>query len=394
MKLTQSGIAKLALPKTRDDAIFFDDELPRFGVRLREGGSRKYVVQYRQGGIKRRYTIGPATTLTLEEARKRARKVLVAVDDGRDPATEKEVKRAAAALIFAGVMQDYLRVCETRMRPRTFVGATYQLTKQWKPLHKLPLGAVSRSIIAAHMRIIAKENGPVSANRARSTLSAMFAWAIGEGLCESNPVIGTNKATDERQRERVLSDAEMAAIWNAAPDNAYGRIVKLLMLTGQRREEIGALRWSEIDTEAKLITLPTARTKNGQEHQVPLSGEAIAILEGCFRHRDLVFSGAKGFAGWSKGKAALDSASGVKDWTVHDLRRTCATRMADLGIQPHIIEAILNHVSGHKSGVAGVYNRSTYASEKRAALDAWASHLKVLLAQASGANVVTLAACK
>jgi integrase len=386
MKLTQSSIAKLTSSKA--DEIFFDDELPRFGVRLREGGSRKYIVHYRQAGIQRRHTIGSVATLTLDEARKRARKILVAVYDGRDPAAEKETKRAASSLIFAAVAADFLGAC--RLKPKTLYEYDYYLKKLWKPLHKLALGDISRQVVASHLRIIAKENGTVTSNRARSTLSSMFAWAIGEGLCESNPIIGTN-VQEEKPRERVLTDAELAAIWKAAPDDDYGRIVKLLMLTGQRRDEIGALRWSEIDADAKLIALSSTRTKNGIEHRIPLSGEAIAILKGCVRHRDLLFGlGPNGFAAWSRKKRELDKACNIKDWTIHDLRRTAATRMADLGIQPHVIEAVLNHVSGHKAGVAGIYNRSTYAAEKRAALDLWAGHVKLILVQAEGANVTKL----
>jgi integrase len=382
MKLTQSSIAKLALPKSKADAIYFDDELPNFGVRLRKGGSRKFVVHYRQAGIQRRHTIGSAATMTLDEARKRARKVLVAVDDGKDPAAEKEAKRAASGLIFAAVAQDYLEACQTRIKPRSLLATTYHLQKLWRPLHKLALGAVSRAVVAGQLRVIGKERGLITANRSRSTLSAMFAWSIGEGLCENNPVIGTNKPTDEKPRERVLSDAELVAIWKGVPANDFGRIVKLLMLTAQRRDEIGGLRWSEVDTEEKLITLPSARTKNGLEHKVPLSDSALALLP--IQSRDLVFGrGADGWGGWSKGKRTTDKASGVKDWTLHDLRRTAATRMADIGIQPHIIEAVLNHVSGHKAGVAGTYNRSVYANEKRAALDAWANHLKVIISGAT-----------
>jgi integrase len=386
MKLTQSSVAKLTSSKA--DEIFFDDELPRFGVRLREGGSRKYVVQYRQGGLPRRYTIGPTTTLTLDEARKRARKVLVAVDDGRNPGAEKETARAASGLIFAAVTADFLAAC--RLKPKSLYDYNYHLKKLWKPLHKLPLGGISRQVVASHLRIIAQENGTVTANRARSTLSSMFAWAIGEGLCESNPIIGTN-VQEEKPRERVLTDAELAAIWKAAPDDDYGRIVKLLMLTGQRRDEIGALRWSEIDFDAKLIALSSTRTKNGIEHRIPLSGEAIAILKGCVRHRDLLFGlGPNGFAAWSRKKLELDRACNIKGWTIHDLRRTAATGIADLGVQPHVIEAVLNHISGHKAGVGGIYNRSTYAAEKRDALDKWANHIRVILAQASGANVTPL----
>ena len=245
MKFTQTSIAKLALSKGKSDEIFFDDDLPGFGLRIRAGGSRKWVVHYRQGGIQRRHTIGPAAVLTVDEARKRARKVLVTVDDGKDPATEKAHKRAAAGLIFAAVVRDYLEARQAALKPRTIADCTYHFQTLWRPLHKLALSAVSRPVIAAQLRIIAKENGAVTANRARSSLSALYAWAIGEGLCENNPVIGTNKAIQEEPRDRVLSDAELAKIWKALPANDYGRIVKLLILTGQRREEIGGLRWPE-----------------------------------------------------------------------------------------------------------------------------------------------------
>lgn len=353
-----------------------------------EGGSKKYVVHYRQAGIQRRHTIGSVANLTLVEARKRARKILVAVDDGRDPAADKESRRAASGLIFAAVAHDYLEA--RHLKPKTLYDYDYHLKKLWKPLHHLPLGAISRQVVASHLRIIAKENGLVTANRARSTLSSLYAWSIGEGLCETNPTIGTN-VQKETARERVLTDIELAAIWIATTGDNYGRIVRLLMLTGQRRDEIGALRRSEINIDEKLITLAGARTKNGLKHDVPLSDAAMKVLETCNRHRDLLFGlGPNGFAGWSRGKTALDAACGVNDWTLHDLRRTAATRMADLGVQPHVIEAVLNHVSGHKAGVAGIYNRSTYAAEKRDALERWASHVAVAIAQASGDNVTTL----
>ena len=169
------------------------------------------------------------------------------------------------------------------------------------------------------------------------------------------------------------------------------------MLTAQRRDEIGGLRWSEIEGEGReaLIALPGGRTKNSNAHDVPLSGAALAVLAEAHKidNRDPVFGeGAGGFSGWSRAKAALDVACGVDGWTLHDLRRTAATRMADLGVQPHVIEAVLNHVSGHKAGVAGIYNRSTYGAEKRAALDLWSNHLAVVVAQAGGANVTRLRA--
>ncbi len=216
--------------------------------------------------------------------------------------------------------------------------------------------------------------------------------SIGEGLTDVNPVVGTNKPTEEVARDRVLTHGELAAAWEAAGQGEYAAIVRLLILTGQRREEVGGMLWSEIDTESALWRIGAERTKNGRSHHVPLSAPALAVLSAVERReaRDLVFgAGDGGFSGWSKAKSALDTRVNTrlnpggaqhpaqKPWRLHDIRRTVATRMVDIGVQPHIIEAVLNHVSGHKAGVAGVYNRSSYAPEKRAALDVWASHVTV-----------------
>ena len=395
MKLTQTTIARI--PADKADAIYYDDDLPGFGLRVRAGGSRNWIVRYRLGGFERRHTIGNAAVLTLDQARAKARKVLVAVDDGKDPATEKAAKRASASLLFSAVAADYLEAIKTTMKPRSHVECTRHLNKGWKPLHGLAVGTVSRVTVAARLREIAKTNGNTAANRARATLSAMYAWAIGEGLCETNPVIGTNKADEGGARDRVLTDSELAAIWNGAPEGDYGNIVRLLMLTAQRRDEIGSLRWSEVDLEAKTITLPAGRTKNARAHIVPLSADALAIIKAIPHQdeRDLVFGvGAGGFSGWSKARAALDEKLGktAADWTLHDLRRTGATRMADSSVQPHIIEATLNHISGHKGGVAGVYNRAAYEPEKRAALDTLASYISTARAKAESGNVRRLKA--
>jgi integrase len=394
MKLTQASIARLS--SNGADVIYYDDDLPGFGVRIRAGGSRNYVVRYRQGGLERRHTVGSVSVLSVEGARKKARKVLVAVDEGRDPTIEKAAKRASASLLFSSVAADYLEAKRSAMKPRTLVETTRYLNRDWKPLHGLPLGTVSRAIVSSHLREIAKKGGP-TANRARSVLSAMYGWAIGEGLCETNPVDGTNKPDEKRSRDRVLSDPELAAIWNEASDSDFGRIVKLLMLTAQRRNEMGELRWSEVDMTGATATLSAERTKNARTHTIPLSADALEVLRSIphRNERDLVFGDATGgFAGWSAAKARLDEKLGnaVKPWTLHDLRRTGATRMADSGVQPHVIEAVLNHVSGHKGGVAGVYNRSMYEPEKRAALNTLASYIRTARAKAEGANVARMRA--
>jgi integrase len=394
MRLTQASIERLKSDKP--DAIFYDDDVDGFGVRIRQGGSRTYVVRYRLGGLERRHNLGKVGVLTLDEARKKARKALTDVDEGRDPTAEKATKQASASLLFSAVAADYLAAKRSTMKSRTLVDVTRYLNRDWKPFHKLPVASVSRAIVASHLREIAKKGGP-TANRARSVLSAMYAWAIGEGLCETNPVDGTNKPAGINKRDRVMSDPELAAIWNAVNDSDFGRIVKLLILTAQRRNEIGELRWSEIDMATATITLPAERTKNRQAHTIPLSADALEILRSIphRNERELVFGDAAGgFAGWGAAKAALDKrlGSSVKPWTLHDLRRTGATRMADSGIQPHIIEAVLNHISGHKGGVAGIYNRAAYEPEKRAALDTLATYIRTAVAKAEGANVTRLRA--
>jgi integrase len=218
----------------------------------------------------------------------------------------------------------------------------------------------------------------------------MFAWAIGEGLCDANPVMGTNKASDDKERERTLTDAELAAVWKAAPDNDYGRILKLLILTGQRRDEIASMRRSEIDTDAKMLRLPGERTKNKRGHDVPLSDLAVEIIDaaGDRNGRDLVFgSGEGGYSGWSRSKEGLDKALDLKDaWTLHDIRRTVRTGMGKLGVAPHVAEAVLNHLPAK---LIRTYDKNKYEAEKRDAINRWAAHVDSLV-KGKPAKVVPL----
>jgi integrase len=221
-------------------------------------------------------------------------------------------------------------------------------------------------------------------------MSAMFTWGMREGLVLANPVAYTNKR-DEKPRERILTDAELRLVWKALGDNQYSTIIKLLLLTGQRMNEIAALRWSEIDFDRGVISLPGERTKNGRPHEVPMAPTVRSLLAAQPRSngRDFVFGeGAGPFSGLSRRKEALDkdvaAASGnpLPAWVHHDLRRSVATGMAELGIQPHIIEAVLNHVSGHKGGIAGIYNRAQYGAEKAQALARWDEHIRSVVVRA------------
>jgi integrase len=184
-------------------------------------------------------------------------------------------------------------------------------------------------------------------------------------------------AGQPKRRDRVLSDAELAAVWNACGNDTYSKIVKLLILTGARREEVGGMLWSELD-KRPLWIISASRTKNRLEHVLTLPGLAWSLIDSTPRREPknrVLGNGPQGFNNWNTAKKALDRRSGIVSWRLHDLRRTAATRMADLGIQPHIIEAALNHVSGHKAGVAGIYNRSSYQREVKNALAIWADHV-------------------
>ena len=398
MKLTAATVHKLKLPPGAPDKIFFDDGLRGFGLRVRDGGKRTWIAQYRVGTKQRRVTLGTVENLDALAARQRAKDVLSKVHLGGDPQTEKAEKRAEAAMTLGSVVDSYLkRHAASRLRPGTFTDVERYLRRHWAPLSEKPAGKVTRANVAARLADIAGGSGGYAANRARAALNALYAWTIAEGLTDSNPVVGTRKAVDEIARDRVLTDAELAAIWNVGGDGDFGAIVHLLILTGQRREEVAAMTWDEVDLEGATWRIGGERTKNARVHEVPLASQAIDILRTINRRdgRALVFGSRKGpFSGWSKAKASLDARVSAAlgrspPWRLHDIRRTVATRMADLGVQPHVIEAVLNHISGHKAGVAGVYNRATYAAEKRHALDMWGAHVADLV-EGRGCNVVPL----
>jgi integrase len=299
---------------------------------------------------------------------------------GNDPAQQKQDERAQAKVTLRAVIDHYLKVRQPKLRPISFKEVTRNLLKYWQPLHAEPVDLVDRQRVAAQLRRIVEAHGPIAAQRARTNLSTLFSWALKEGLSQldDNPVTFTNDPGEgAKARERVLSDADLAAVWKACRDDEHGRIVRLLILTGQRRTEVGGMMWRELDRDAGKWRIPGSRTKNHRDHELTLPPAAWTIIDSVPpRHgHEHLFGRKHGFTGWSPYKVALDRRSDVSGWVLHDLRRTVATRMADLGIEPHIIEAVLNHVSGHKRGVAGTYNRSLYERQARNALALWANHI-------------------
>jgi integrase len=391
MRLDAKSVAALKLDG-KTDAIFFDDTLPCFGYRLRRSHDRtkvlrSWIVQYKRAGATRRITLGSAEVLSAEAARTAAKKVLARVHLGEDPAADRRDRREKDKLSVRSQVDEYLAIKAREVRPTTLREVTRYLSGTYfQPLHKIAVDKVSRKDVASRLVAISREHGDTVAAKARDTIGAFFVWAMQHGLVENNPVIGTRKPQGNKPRDRVLSDSELAAIWRACQDDDYGRIVRLLILLGARRQEIGGIAWTECDLEGPQPswTLAASRSKNGRAHKLPLMGMALDIIKGVPRmvSRDQLFGARSedGFASWDKGKTALDARCGITErWTPHDIRRSVATRMADIGIAPHIIEQILNHQSGHKRGPAGIYNRSSYEREVRAALALWEDHIRTLI---------------
>ena len=402
LKLDTKTIAGLELAKGRREDFAWDTEIEGFGLRLRRSGEdtrRTYVAQYRIGGRRsRRVTLGAAAKLTPTQAREAARKILARVSLGDDPQAEKQAKREAQAQTFKAVVEDYLADRLPALRPASYrLARLYLAGPYFKPLHSMPLASIRRGDVATCVRVITHAHSPATAVAARRAASAFFAWAIAQDLLGdgANPVTGSYRAGNLEARDHVLTDVELIAVWRACGDDDYGRIVRLLILLGSRRQEVGGMRWSELDIDAGTWTLPAERSKNHKPLTVTLPPAAFEIVKSVPRTtRDQLFGSysPKGFGAWDEGKRALDKRLGgqVRSFRNHDIRRSVATKMADIGVQPHIIEQILNHQSGHKAGLAGVYNRSQYDREVTAALARWANHVTALIEGRAGSNVVSL----
>jgi len=372
----------------KSDKIYFDTEVPGFGLRFRSGDKQSWVLQYKFQGKDRRLKLGPYPGITPKTARDLAQNKLAEVWQGKDPqAARREAKtKAAAQILLRTVLDNYLGAKEAKLRPLSFAEVKRHLEKDWKTLHGWPINEIQLPQIATILDRLEKI-GPVAAARSRSSLSALFKWAMGHGYVQHNPVTGTINPNTVVRRERVLSDDELCAVWsNCRGDDDYSRIVRLLILTACRKSEVGGMSWSELNFSNYTWTIPGARTKNKRDHTLPLPRAFWGIIESVKRRpgRDYLFGNSDhGYANWSDPKIALDGRCGVTAWTHHDIRRTVATRMADspppdgtgLGIKPHVVEALLNHVSGHKSGVAGIYNRATYRPEVKTALAMWAEYV-------------------
>ena len=254
--------------------------------------------------------------------------------------------------------------------------------KAWtsKSIHEITKRDVVEVISAIEQR-----GAPFAANKTLKSIKTFLRWCVGRAVLDQSPAEGIPLPTKEVARDRVLDDHELARVIFAARKfgGPYGGIVELLALTGQRREEVARLSWEELDLKQRVWTIPKSRTKNAKVHVVYLCEQSIDVLKRARRQGPLVFSllGTKSFQEFSKAKSVLDQLSGVSGWRLHDLRRTCVSGMARLGVAPHVADKILNHQSGTISGVAAVYQRHEFLAERRAALDLWGAHIGRLIGE-------------
>jgi integrase len=364
-----------------------DALLPGLYLIVQPSGARSWAVRYRHGGKTRKHTLGPFPRLDLKTARDLGVKALRAAATGADPATEKQTAQSESVEAIAAQFVE--RHCKRNYRPRTLAEAERLLRLyvigRWG---RRPISSITRGDVRGLLDKLIADGAPITANRCFSLVRKFFNWAAEHEIVATSPCAGLRPPTTETTRDRVLTDPELRQVWQTADKmgGPFGAIVKLLILTGQRRGEIAGLTWSEIDLEKRLICLPRERVKNNRAHDVPLNAQAISVIGAMPRISDrFVFAlNSEGpINGFSKNKTQLDALlpAEMPPWTLHDIRRTVASGMARLGIALPVIERVLNHVSGSFAGIVGIYQRHDFAKEKQAALNAWGDHVAAVVSR-------------
>ena len=372
MRLTEISIKNLQAP-AMGQTTYSDDLVPGFGVRVSQGGVRSFVLVY--GRNRKRVTLGRYPVISLQDARTKARELLAERTLG---------KRDAPSIKFEDAMALFLSTHypENSPKPRTKADTERLLRKHFlTPLRYEKIADIHTYTISEFIDRL--QDTPSEARHAFAAIRLFMGWAVGRGYITRSPCEGLQPPPLGVSRNRVLTGDELKKVLKQARSGGsnFNNLVQLLIYTGQRRSEIASIRAEWIDFDKRTITLPPAITKNKRQHTFPFGKMAEAVLrkgaeEGLLfpaRGKDTPFNG------WSKAKAALDKSCAIAPWTIHDLRRTCATNIAALGIPVQVTEKLLNHVSGTTGGIVAVYQRHTYLDEMREAVETWEAHLKKLL---------------
>ncbi len=435
-KLTDLFVERAPVPAC-GRTEYFDAGFPGLALRVTEKGRKSWSLFYRLNGRLRRFTIGRYPAIKPAVARREANTALERVRMGIDPAEEKRARRdkpLPQTETFEALVQDYL---ERHLRKNTAT-ATYQEAKRDLESNVIPkwrgrqTSSISRRGAIDLIDSLVERGVEIQANRTLARLRALFNWAIEKDRIAASPVDQMKPPTKERARDRALTDDEVRWFWQACDEIGwlFGTVFKLLLLTAQRRDEVGGMKWTEIDLDKRTWTLPRSRAKSDRGHEVHLSDAAIEVLRSLPQSssgangRDLVFTvtGTTAVSGFGNAKQRMDAAMRgarrrllgepeddegrrrwlgipadkplpveIPDWRLHDLRRTAATGMARLNIAPHVVDKVLNHSGGTIRGVAAVYNRFAYLDERRAALEAWGRFITAVVSE-KPKNVIALRA--
>jgi integrase len=364
-----------------------DQKVNGLHVRVSTTGAKVFYTMVRPNGSRKRIKIGPYPVVSLADARRKAMEIARDVELGEFDKTSDVPVETAPTLGEA--IPEFI---ELYAKPRN---------KDWKRtksvLHKFdrlrnrPIDQIKRQEVSKVLDGIIANGTPMRANRALSAIKKLMNWYVMRGDIETSPVALLRPPTPEIPRDRVLNDDEVRAMWlqSEKEDYPFGPFLKLLMMTGQRRTEVAAMRWSELNLAEGIWELPASRVKNARLHIVPLPPQAVDLLRSMsrFLDSDFVFTttGRSAISGFGRLKERVDAAmpDGTPDWRFHDFRRTASTGMAKLGVLPHVIDAVTNHKSGVVSGVGATYNRYTYLNEKREALEQWANELTKIVQKPS-----------
>ena len=410
--LTQIGIAAIRPSDKRREVP--DGKIGGLYLVVQPSGAMSWAYRYRSGGQPKKLTIGAYPAIDLVNARRLAGKAATSVAEDKDPAAEKQTSRVAERQRQKIEVHTVRKVFETYLarhaKPNTRASSSQEVERLLRR-EALPfwgdraLSGITKADVHVRLDQLIDRGAPVMANRFLAVFRKMCAWAMERGIIASNPCAGIRAPTTEISRDRVLSDDELRVIWKASDDLGwpFGPIVKLLMLTGQRKGEVATMRWSDVDIAGKTWTIPKERAKNGIEHTVPLSSAALEILRGLptigSKSGGLVFTitTVTPVSGFTRARQRLDKAivaindDPLAPFVLHDLRRTAASGMARLGINLPVIEKVLNHISGSFGGIVGVYQRHSFADEKRVCMDTWGRFLDRLVSDAPPDNVVEIA---
>tara|TARA_R110002110_G_scaffold414910_1_gene646363 strand:+ start:209 stop:1414 length:1206 start_codon:yes stop_codon:yes gene_type:complete len=393
-KLSTLKIEK-AIPPSSGRTELWDSQTRGLGLRITPSGTKTWVMMYRVDGKQRRLTLGRYPDLPLADARTEATKHLTTIAKGADPVelleTQKRDRIEKRSNRLDHVSEEFI---ERYAKPKN---RSWQETQRILNREVIPhwgkrsVSDITRRDVISLIDDIS-DRAPFMANRTLSAVRRFFNWCVERDMLAINPAAGVKPPATEKSRDRVLSDDEIKNFWTGCDKLGwpFGPAFKLMLVTGQRRDEVAGMRWDDLNIENALWTLSRTQTKSDRLHEVPLSSLALEIIQSVPRTGEHVFTtnGRTPISGFSKAKRELDETSEVTDWRIHDLRRTVASAMARIGIAPHVIEKVLNHAGGQISGVAAIYNRHGYSDEKQRALEAWANALVASLERKCEPNVV------